>query len=148
MLGAMRRSLIKGRAAARAGAALAFALAAFALAPAPLALAAASFESGGALGNLTEGASEEQTTTPAKAANTGSSEETTHNSSSTVAIVIAIGAVLLAGVAFVIIRDARRWAPAGDAELVEAGGSRHSPAALQRRRAKAKAARKQRKRNR
>lgn len=147
MLGSVRRSLSTGRTAGRAGAALALVLAAFAFAPTPLAVAA-SFESGGALGNLTEGAPEEQTTTAAKTANTGSSEETTHNSSSTVAIVIAIGGVLLAGVAFVIVRDARRWAPAADAELVDAGGSRHSPAALQKRRAKAKAARKQRKRNR
>jgi hypothetical protein len=52
---------------------------------------------------------------------------------------------LLAGVAFFIVRDSRRVAPAGDGL---AGSSRDRAVRLRKRRAKAKAARRQRKRNR
>ncbi|HTW43860.1 MAG TPA: hypothetical protein VMD79_16250 [Solirubrobacteraceae bacterium] len=146
----MRRSLHSCWSGARAGATLALALALLALTLAPASpAAAAGFEGTGALGNLTEGAPEEpSTSTAAKGAAGAETETTTHNSGSVVAVVIAIGAALLAGVAFVIVRDARRWAPAADGELVEGGGARHSPAVMRKRRAKAKAARKQRKRNR
>ena len=51
-------------------------------------------------------------------------------------------------IAVVIVRDARRVAPAGDPESVERGLARDSAARLRKRRAKAKAARQQRKRNR
>ncbi len=61
---------------------------------------------------------------------------------------VVIGALLLMGIAFVIVRDARRVAPATEGELVEGSTPRHSEAALRKRRAKAKAARRQRKRNR
>jgi hypothetical protein len=58
-----------------------------------------------------------------------------------------VGAVLLGGIAFFIVRDARSVAPVGDA--LAAGGSAQDRAArLRKRRAKAKAARRQRKRNR
>ena len=57
--------------------------------------------------------------------------------------------MLLSGIAFVIARDARRVAPATDADLAEARVRRRDPAVtLRKRRAKAKAARQQRKRNR
>ncbi len=59
--------------------------------------------------------------------------------------VVAVG--LLAGIAFLIVRDARNVAPAGDG-LGDARSSRDQAARLRKRRAKAKAARRQRKRNR
>ena len=46
------------------------------------------------------------------------------------------------------LRDARKVAPAGDGPLAEARAARDTAATLRRRRAKAKAARQQRKRNR
>jgi len=54
----------------------------------------------------------------------------------------------LVGIALVIARDARRVAPAGDAQLSEARSARDTAARVRRRRAQAKAARRQRKRNR
>ena len=56
--------------------------------------------------------------------------------------------VLLGVIAFVIMRDARRLAPATDAEMAERSSASDSAVALRKRRAKAKAARRQRKRNR
>jgi hypothetical protein len=56
--------------------------------------------------------------------------------------------VLLIGIAFVIVRDARRVASVGDGNLASGGAARDSAARLRQRRAKAKAARRQRKRNR
>jgi hypothetical protein len=99
---------------------------------------------------LTEGSPETETTTTATTATSATTEEGTAKSSgSTITIVIVVGVVLLAGVTFVIVRDARRVAPAGDAELAQGSSSpRHSEAAMRKRRAKAKAARAQRKRNR
>jgi hypothetical protein len=129
----------------RASALVALALGALAFAPAPAAMAAG-FGGSSSLGNLTEGSAEEQATT-ATTSTTASTESENHKSSSITAVLIAVGLVLLLGVAFVIVRDARRWAPAADGELAETA-SGHSQAALQKRRAKAKAARKQRKRNR
>ena len=56
--------------------------------------------------------------------------------------------LLLVGIVFVIMRDARKVAPATTGELLDGASSRRSEAAMRRRRAKAKAARQQRKRNR
>ena len=110
------------------------------------AASAAGFE-GGSLNKLTEG-QEAETSTTSTAANTTKSEST-GTSSSILFIVVGTAVVLLAGVAFVIMRDARRVAPATDVEFAQAGSSaRRSEEALRRRRAKAKAARQQRKRNR
>ena len=60
----------------------------------------------------------------------------------------AAAVVLLGGIAFAIVRDARRVAPAGDVQLTEERARRDSAARVRRRRAQAKAARRQRKRNR
>ena len=60
----------------------------------------------------------------------------------------AAAALLLAGIAFVIVRDARRFAPANDADVIEARSAHDTAVRLRKRRAKAKAARQQRKRNR
>jgi beta-lactamase regulating signal transducer with metallopeptidase domain len=104
---------------------------------------------GGFQKELTEGSPETETTTTATTATTATTEEgSTKSSGSTITIVLVIGVALLAGVAFVIVRDARRVAPAGEAEVAEGSSARHTEAAMRKRRAKAKAARAQRKRNR
>jgi uncharacterized protein HemX len=76
---------------------------------------------------------------------------TTSNSKSTGLLLlglIAAGA-LIAGIAFMILRDARRVAPVPDGQLTAQGRPARDMAAMMRkRRAKAKAARRQRKRNR
>jgi hypothetical protein len=56
--------------------------------------------------------------------------------------------LLLIGIAFVIVRDARKVAPAGDPQLSAGVASSNWAAKQRKRRAKAKAARQQRKRNR
>jgi hypothetical protein len=53
---------------------------------------------------------------------------------------------LLAGIAYLIVRDARSVAPVGDG--LGGGSASNSAARMRKRRAKAKAARRQRKRNR
>ncbi len=118
-----------------------------ACASAPAAVLAASLEGSNFQKELVEGTGESSETTKTVKA-TSSSDETNGKSGSTVALVIVIGGVLLLGIAFVIVRDARRVAPASDGDLVQGTTPRHSEAALRRRRAKAKEARRQRKRNR
>ena len=114
---------------------------------APPALAASSLGEGNSFSELTQGQSE---TTTAKKATTPATRESSTSSNSTGLIVIisAAALVLLAGIGFVIFRDARRFAPAGDAQLSEARASRDAAARVRRRRARAKAARQQRRRNR
>jgi hypothetical protein len=65
-----------------------------------------------------------------------------------VIIAVAAAVALLVAIAFVIVRDARRVAPAGDGPLNEARAARDTAVALRKRREKAKAARRQRKRTR
>jgi hypothetical protein len=112
---------------------------------APVALSA-ELSGGNALGELTK--SEPETTTTAAKATTTTTTEEPKNNSSTVFLAIGAGAVLLLGIVFVIMRDVRRVAPAGDVELAEATVARDTALRVSRRRAKAKAARQQRKRNR
>jgi hypothetical protein len=109
--------------------------------------------SGSALGNLTKGSSETTASTPTTAttattASTATTESEPHNSRSIILIVAGAAVLLLSGVAIVIVRDARKFAPASEAEFAEGSTPRHTEAALRKRRAKAKAARMQRKRNR
>jgi hypothetical protein len=99
-----------------------------------------------ALSELTQGGEEQTTSTATTAATTGTSEP--HNSSSTLVVVMGAAIVLLSGIGFVIVRDARRAAPAGELDLAQRSTARYSEAAMRKRRAKAKAARQQRKRNR
>jgi uncharacterized protein HemX len=109
---------------------------------------AAGTGAGNALSELTK---EEPTTSTATTATTAASETKTSepsNSGRTILIATAVAIVLLCGIAFVIVRDARRVAPAGDADLVEDRASRDTAVLMRKRRAKAKAARQQRKRNR
>jgi hypothetical protein len=117
---------------------------AFAGASAPAATSAASLSGGGALTELTEGGQ----TTPTQTTATTTSTEATTNSKSVIILALVAAFALLIGIAFVIVRDARRVAPATDSQLSEGGSARDSAARFQRRRAKAKAARRQRKRNR
>jgi hypothetical protein len=99
----------------------------------------------GAFSELTEGQTE---TTPTQTTTTAAATETSNSSSGGVLVIAGAAAVLLlGGIAFLIMRDARSVAPAGDG-LLGKGGSGHDTAAMMRkRRAKAKAARRQRKQN-
>jgi hypothetical protein len=107
---------------------------------------AAELSGGNALSELTK--SEPETTTTATTATSATKEETTSTSSPTVYLALGAGAVLLVGIVFVIMRDVRRVAPAGDVELAEATVAHDAALRVRKRRAKAKAARQQRKRNR
>jgi beta-lactamase regulating signal transducer with metallopeptidase domain len=112
----------------------------------PAALAATS-TGGNAFNELTEGRSEATTTTTASRASHVSSETAT-NSQTVIILALVAAVLLLVGIAFVIARDARKVAPAGDPELTAGIASRDWAARQRKRRAKAKAARQQRKRNR
>lgn len=103
--------------------------------------------SSGSLSNLTKegGGEEEEAATPTTA--TTSSATSGGVSTSVLVPIFIVGAALLGGIAFFIVRDARSVAPAGDG-LGGGGSSRDQAARLRKRRAKAKAARRQRKRNR
>jgi hypothetical protein len=120
-------------------------LLALAGASAPATLAA-SPQLGHSFSELTEHQPEETTTTTATSAVSTNSKPT--NSSSVFILAIAAVVVVLSGIAFVIVRDARRVAPANDADVMEARSAHDSAVKLRKRRAKAKAARQQRKRNR
>ncbi len=131
---------------------LAALVATFALlcAAAPQAFAGVSLGSG----NLAEQAeSESSSSSPSSTSTTGtkeSKEAETTNSNHTLFIGIAVAVVLLGGIGFVIVRDARRRAPVSDAATDAAVERSHldHQSQLRRKRARAKAARQQRKRNR
>jgi hypothetical protein len=112
---------------------------------APVAPSRPSLSGNGALNELTN--TEEPT---AGQTNTQPAESSKTASNSRVLLVLGGGGAiaLLGGIAFLIVRDARRVAPAGDVQLAEARSRGDSAARVRRRRAKAKAARQQRKRNR
>ncbi|HEX7609536.1 MAG TPA: hypothetical protein VF380_02585 [Solirubrobacteraceae bacterium] len=107
---------------------------------------------GNAFSELAAGAGSEANTPTTKTITaTKTSTETTTGTSKTVILLALVAAViLLSAIAFVIVRDARRVAPATEADLAEGEArSAHDAAVkLRKRRAKAKAARKQRKRTR
>jgi hypothetical protein len=134
---------------------LLLALAGAALLPALGAGAATSALAAGAAGgnsfNELTGSPPETQTTPAKTTSKttrGTSESNSSNSQTTVLVALGAALVLLVGIALVIMRDARRVAPAGEGDLLEARSGSDPAAQLRKRRAKAKAARQQRKRNR
>jgi hypothetical protein len=112
---------------------------------APVVLAAG-FEGSGALSELTQGQGETTPTPTTTSSNTGTSEPS--NSKSLILVALGAAVVLLSGIAYVIVRDARRVAPAGDEDLLERRAGRDQAVTMAKRRAKAKAARRQRKRNR
>lgn len=128
-------------------------LAALALAGACTPVAAAAGLGGGnSFNELTEGASEEATgATSAKTAEGESPGSSTSSSGTGTVLLLSLIAagVLLAGIAFVIVRDAHRVAPVPEGQLGVSGRSaRDAAVQMRKRRAKAKAARRQRKRNR
>jgi hypothetical protein len=100
---------------------------------------------GNSFNELTEGQGE--TTKTATTSSRGSSEPTT-NSQTVIILALVAAVLLLIGIAFVIVRDARKVAPAGDPQLSAGVASSKWAAKQRKRRAKAKAARQQRKRNR
>ncbi|MGP8241503.1 MAG: hypothetical protein ACLQQB_07030 [Solirubrobacteraceae bacterium] len=114
----------------------------------PAAMAAGTLGGGSSFNELTEEGQTEATTT--STTSTGETKSATEPSNSKRTILLALGAavLLLSGIAFVIVRDARKVAPAGDSDLLEGRSARDQAAQLRKRRAKAKAARRQRKRNR
>ena len=97
------------------------------------------------LGELSE---HESTTTPTTTATTSTETNSSSNSSKVVILALLAAVALLIGIAFVIVRDARRVAPATEQEMIQGSSASETAARLRRRREKAKAARKQRKRNR
>jgi hypothetical protein len=114
------------------------------------ALAPAAFATGlgggGALSELTKGSETEEAETTSTATTSSTAEP--HDSKTVLVLGLVGAAVLLGGIAFVIMRDVRKVAPATTGEMLESSSVRRSEAAMRRRRAKAKAARQQRKRNR
>jgi hypothetical protein len=118
-----------------------------ALLSAPAAMAAG-IEGGNALNELTK--SEPETSNRLRTSTQASSESSAGTSNSKLLLVVggAAAVVLLGGIAFAIMRDARRVAPAGDLGLPEARSRSDAAARVRRRRAQAKAARRHRKRNR
>jgi len=103
---------------------------------------------GSSLQQLAEQEAHTQTATTATTATNGSSSSTTSTSHTTVLIVMGAAVLLLAGVGIVIVRDARKVAPATEADITEPRSGRDAAAMMRKRRARAKAARQQRKRNR
>jgi len=105
-----------------------------------------------AFSELSSGAGSEAGTTATKTVTAaGTSTQTTTGPSKILILLALVAAViLLSGIAFVIVRDARRVAPASEADLaeVEARSAHDAAVRLRKRRAKARAARKQRKRTR
>ena len=91
---------------------------------------------------------EEQPEEESKTTSTSAASSEPHNSSSLLLLGIGAAAVLLIGIVFLIMRDVRGVVPATEVDLLDGSATRHSEAAMRKRRAKAKAARQQRKRNR
>ena len=127
-----------------------FSLAALALAAVVGSCALAQAALAGTLNNeLAEKVQQQQAETPATTSTTSTTSESSGGSNTkTLVIVASVAGVILAVIAFVIVRDARRMAPVTDTQFADAAVARHSAAQLRRRRARAKAARQQRKRNR
>jgi hypothetical protein len=142
-----------GRARLRRPLCLLLALAIVALVPALMAGPASASEVGSnnALQELTGGegsSSSSRTATTATTSTTSSSGGSSSTSRTLILAASGAAVALLLAIGFVIVRDARRVAPAGDVDVVEARAGHDAAVRLRKRRAKAKAARAQRKRNR
>jgi hypothetical protein len=109
---------------------------------------AASVEGGNSFSELSRKAQEQEVTTSTESTSSTGTTKETRNSKTTILIGIGAAMVLLLGIASVIVRDARRRAPAEDPGDIEARVNRDLALQQRKRRAKAKAAREQRKRNR
>jgi hypothetical protein len=111
------------------------------------ALAAESVEGGNSFNELSQKAQQETTPTETTATTTGTEAEV-HNSNKTVFIGIGAAIVLLIAIAYVIVRDARRVAPAGAEEFGEGKPGRNMAVQRRNRRKKAQAAKAARKKHR
>jgi hypothetical protein len=119
-----------------------------AISVAPPARAASELQ-GNSLNELTNRAAETETQTQTTKTRTGTkTSEGTSTSRTLILGALAAAVILLSAIGYVIVRDARRVAPAAEADIVEGRSARDAAAQLRRRRAKAKAARQARKRNR
>jgi hypothetical protein len=118
-----------------------------ALVPAVAAAAAGNIEGGNSFNELSQKAQEPAETTPTTATTPTQNNSTPTNSGKTLVIVLGAAVVLLSAITFVIVRDARRVAPAGDGDLVDIKAPGRT-VRQRKRRAKAKAAKQQRKRHR
>jgi hypothetical protein len=130
---------------------LLLALMAALLMPGAALAAGESVEGGSSLSELQQKAEEPETETTTTATTATSEGETGEpkNSDKTLVLVLGAAVVLLSAITFVIVRDARRVAPAAEADMVgERRASADRMVRHQKRRAKAKAAKAQRKRNR
>jgi hypothetical protein len=110
--------------------------------------AAESVEGGNSFNELSRKAQQETTPTETTATTTTGAEAEVHNSNKTILIAIGAAIVLLIGIAFVIVRDARRVAPAGAEEFGEGKTGRDVAVRRRNRRSKARAAKSARKKNR
>ncbi len=111
---------------------------------------ATSVEGGNSFNELSQKAQETTSTAATTTTSTTGSSSASKNSNSNSIIFIGIGAavVLLLGIGFVIVRDARRVAPAGAEDLIDGRSGKDNTRRHANRRQKAKAARRQRKKNR
>jgi hypothetical protein len=115
----------------------------------PTALAAGEGIDGGSFNELSKATQEAQTQTQTTKTTTArTSESSSTNSHTVIWLGVGVAIALLCAIGFLIARDARRVAPAGDADLVEARSGHDTAVRMRKRRAKARAARQQRKRNR
>jgi len=112
------------------------------------ALAVSSVEGGSAFNELSQKAQEQEATTSTETTSSTGTTKATTNSKTTILSAMGAAILLLSGIAYVIVRDARRRAPADDPGDIEARANRDLALAQRKRRQKAKAARRQRKRNR
>jgi hypothetical protein len=123
-----------------------------ACAPAAMAVGTGGESAGGgsAFNELAEGGKEAPAETTPTTSTTESSATSSNSNTGTVLLLgLIAAAALIGGIAFVILRDARRVAPVPDGQVTGVGRPARDPASMmRRRRAKAKAARRQRKRNR
>ena len=115
---------------------------------APSGAAGSSIEGGNSFSELSQKAQEEEAHTTSTASTTNTESSNNHNSDKTLLIGIGAAGVLLVAIAFVIVRDARRVAPAGAEDFTEGKRGSDPSARRRNRRAKARAARRQRKKNR
>jgi hypothetical protein len=100
-------------------------------------------------GGATEEGEGEEGTEASKRTGTGTSSSEESNGFSSLPIIFGMGgaAVLIAAIAFFVLRDAHRNAPVPEGAL-DGSATRISPAQVRKRRSKAKAVKQQRKRNR
>lgn len=110
--------------------------------------AAESVEGGNSFNELSQKAQQETTTAETTGTETTGTEAEVHNTSKTVFIGIGAAIVLLLAIAFVIVRDARRVAPAGAEEFGEGKPGRNTAVQRRNRRKKARAAKAARKKHR